>query len=69
MAVAPPRRPGADREAGLFKTGTLLLVFSFAASQSDGPHEPRRVDRPLGNSWRGFDACRQQGFSYQSTGH
>ena len=46
MAVAPPRRPSADWEAGLFKPGGLpLLVFSFTASYADGPHEPRRVDR------------------------
>ncbi len=46
MAVAPPRRPGAAREAELFNHWDLPhLVFSFAASHADGPHEPRRVDR------------------------
>ena len=32
MAVAPPRRPGADGEAESFIPGVCPLVFSFAAS-------------------------------------
>lgn len=44
MAVAPPRHPGADREAESFSRWFAPLGFGFAASLSDGPHEPRRVD-------------------------